>query len=171
MLENHAPAAADSGTAVKRYAPPNQRNRALNRRKSGDRFDRPSYGNDGEKNYPITSRSLPVLDHGDAGSSTFLNENPRTRLIALDGCCRSEGSQLLTERWAAALHLYNNTSIDLSERPVMYSGSNASAWGHIRLPHQMMSSSNSVGPSSGSQMDFLSELRRAMRNSSASSDN
>ncbi|RVX23081.1 hypothetical protein CK203_000085 [Vitis vinifera] len=36
-----------------------------------------------------------------------------------------------------------------SERPVMYSGSGASAWGHFRLPHQMM--------------DFSGELRRAMQ--------
>ncbi|WRX09278.1 hypothetical protein QQP08_001765 [Theobroma cacao] len=73
--------------------------------------------------------------------------------------------------WAAAMHRCHDTSIDLSERPVLYSGSSDSAWRNFRLPHQMMSSTNSIGPSPGSQMDFLGELRRAIRNANANSDN
>merc|ERR1711879_1100370 len=116
----------------------------------------------GEKNQHVPSRNIPVLDHFDIGSSNLMHENSHPRLIALEGCYRSEASQLLNERWAQAMHNYNDTSVDLSERPAMYSGSSASAWGHSRLPHQFMLQANS-GPSSGSQMDFLSELRRAIR--------
>ncbi|TYH46697.1 hypothetical protein ES332_D11G356500v1 [Gossypium tomentosum] len=47
---------------------------------------------------------------------------------------------------------------------VLYSGISDSAWRNFRLPHQMMSPANNTGPSSGSQMDFLAELRRAIRN-------
>ncbi|KAJ9176720.1 hypothetical protein P3X46_012002 [Hevea brasiliensis] len=169
MLESPAPAAQpDSTTVVKRYAPPNQRNRSLNRRKSGDRFDRSNslYASDAEKNQQFAPpRNLPIVDHVDVGSSNVLNENSRPGLISLDGCCRSEASQLLNDRWALAMHNYNDDSIDLSERPVMYS----SAWGQFRLPHQFLSPANSGGP--GSQMDFLSELRRAIHDSSANPNN
>ncbi|EEF37776.1 uncharacterized protein LOC8288304 isoform X1 [Ricinus communis] len=172
MLENPPPPQPDSSAVVKRYAPPNQRNRSLNRRKSGDRLDRSNslFANDAEKNQHVPSRNIPVLDHFDIGSSNLMHENSHPRLIALEGCYRSEASQLLNERWAQAMHNYNDTSVDLSERPAMYSGSSASAWGHSRLPHQFMLQANS-GPSSGSQMDFLSELRRAIRDASPNSDN
>lgn len=161
-------AAADSAaaTTVKRYAPPNQRYRSLNRRKSGDRLDRSGqlYANNGEKNQQYsTSRNVHVVDHGDLGGNNFQNENSRPGIVALEGCCRSEASQLLNDRWAAVMQNYNDASIDLSERPVLYSGSSASAWGTFRLPHQMMSASNTLGPS-GTQVDFLSELRRAIQN-------
>nr|XP_023885727.1 uncharacterized protein LOC111997823 isoform X1 [Quercus suber]POE69275.1 hypothetical protein CFP56_39970 [Quercus suber] len=163
MLENptptatHTAAAAATATAdpaIKRYAPPNQRNRSLNRRKS-DRFDRTNnlYANDVDKNQVAGSKNVPVVDLGDSGSSNLLNENPRTGLIALQGCCSSEASQLLSERWTAAMRSYNNPSIDLAERPVMYSGSGSSAWAQPRIPQQM---------------DFLGELRRAMCNAHAS---
>lgn len=124
MLENPTPAATappPDSTTVKRYAPPNQRNRSLNRRKSGDRFDRGNslYQNDGEKNqqpqsHANTRNNIPD-HHGDAGSSSLLNDNssPHT-LIPLEGCCRSEASQLLNDRWAAIMHSYNDTAIDLS---------------------------------------------------------
>ncbi|KAK1315104.1 Histone acetyltransferase GCN5 [Acorus calamus] len=85
--------------AVKRYAPPQQRNRVLNRRKSGG--------------------------------------------------------------WAAAMHAYNDPTIDLSgkqdvsdfcrKRPVMYAGASGVAWGHPKLPHQdlhIYSASSSSGSSS-----------------------
>ncbi|CBI25682.3 uncharacterized protein LOC100248340 [Vitis vinifera] len=151
MLEN--PSGTDPPSSVKqqRYAPPNQRNRSLNRRKSGERFDRinNSFANDGDKSQVVAPRNVPNIDQGDSGSSNILNENARPGLIALDGCCSSEASQLLNDRWAAAMHGCNNQSLDLPERPVMYSGSGASAWGHFRLPHQMM--------------DFSGELRRAMQ--------
>ncbi|XP_020574358.1 uncharacterized protein LOC110020557 isoform X2 [Phalaenopsis equestris] len=80
MLEN-------SSDNLKRFGPPTQRNRSLNRRKSGG--------------------------------------------------------------WAAAIHSYNDQSIDLSERPIMYSGASGTSWGHLKLPHQM---------------DFAAELRRAINN-------
>ncbi|XP_058005941.1 uncharacterized protein LOC110665788 isoform X3 [Hevea brasiliensis] len=143
MLESPAPAAQpDSTTVVKRYAPPNQRNRSLNRRKSGARmkilstvifpkhgkvlcikqlsyrFDRSNslYASDAEKNQQFAPpRNLPIVDHVDVGSSNVLNENSRPGLISLDGCCRSEASQLLNDRWALAMHNYNDDSIDLSE--------------------------------------------------------
>ncbi|KAI3749759.1 hypothetical protein L2E82_20375 [Cichorium intybus] len=153
MLENPTDSSSTANIAtVKRYAPPNQRNRSLGRRKSGgDRLERAtSYGNDGEKNQV---RNVPIVDHADP-----------PRLIGLQGCCTSEAYQLLNNRWAAAMNAYENPSTDLAERPVMYSGSSASAWGQFRLPHQMISQSTGVGPS-GSQIDFLGELRQAMRNS------
>ncbi|KAJ0765437.1 hypothetical protein HanPI659440_Chr08g0303391 [Helianthus annuus] len=152
MLENPT----DSSSTVKRYAPPNQRNRALGRKKSGgDRLERASsYGNDGEKSQVAALRNVPIMDHADP-----------SRLIGLQGCCNSEAYQLLTNRWAAAINAYENPATDLAERPVMYSGSTASAWGHFRLPHQMISPV--AGGPSGPQMDFISELRQAMHNSNA----
>ncbi|XP_022771623.1 uncharacterized protein LOC111314479 isoform X2 [Durio zibethinus] len=156
MLENPTPTAPDSASANKRHAPPNQRNRSLGRRKSG------------EKNQVATSRSNPV----DAGNSAIVlkDDHPRPALIPLEGCSRSDAYQLLSNRWAAALHLYHDTSIDLSERPVLYSGSSDSAWRNFRLPHQMMSPTNSTGSLSGSQMDLLGELRCGIRNANANSD-
>ncbi|KAF3444245.1 hypothetical protein FNV43_RR13935 [Rhamnella rubrinervis] len=177
MLENptppsaQPPAAADPAAVVRRYAPPNQRNRSLNRRKSSDRFDRASssYVNDVEKNQVTASKNVPGTDLGDVGSNSLVNENPHAGLIALEGCCSSEASQLLNDRWEAAMQSLNDSSIDLSERPVLYSGSGASAWGHFRFPHQFMAPTDSTG-SPGSQMDFLAELRRAMLNANANFD-
>ncbi|XWS36653.1 hypothetical protein CRYUN_Cryun20dG0103700 [Craigia yunnanensis] len=102
MLENPTLTAPDSAPPIKRYAPPNQRNRSLALRKSG------------EKNQVATSRNNPV---GDAGSSAILNDDhPLPALIIpLEGCSRSEASRLLSNRWAAALHCYHDTSIDLSD--------------------------------------------------------
>ncbi|XP_042959647.1 uncharacterized protein LOC122294773 isoform X2 [Carya illinoinensis] len=79
------------------------------------------------RNAPSNLRNRPLNRRKSAGSSNLLNENHRSGLIALEGCCCSEASQLLDDRWAAALDCYNNPSIDLSERPVMYSGSAPSA--------------------------------------------
>ncbi|KAK2647542.1 hypothetical protein Ddye_015031 [Dipteronia dyeriana] len=167
MLENPtqtppAPAAPDSApVVVKRYAHPHQRNR-LRRKPSGDRFDRTTnlYGNDGEKNQLTTPRNTPVINHGDTA----------LRLIHLEGISRSDAAQLLDNRWRTAMHNYNDTSIDLSERPVLYT-SGTSAWGQFKLPHQMMAPANSVGPLLGTQMDFLAELRHKMHNADANFDN
>ncbi|XP_044466670.1 uncharacterized protein LOC123196669 [Mangifera indica] len=167
MVENPSQAAtaqAESSQVVKRYAPPNQRNRSLNRRKSGG-----FYASDGEKNQPSTSRNNPVTDHGDARNSTLPNDYSKPKLIPLEGFCRSEAAQLLRDRGRAVMNRYHDTSIDLSERPVLYS-SGASAWGQFRLPHQMMSPANSIG-ASGTQMDFLAELRRKMQTPNATFDN
>ncbi|XVE78247.1 hypothetical protein DITRI_Ditri13aG0129200 [Diplodiscus trichospermus] len=159
MLENPTPTAPESAPAIKRYAPPSQRNRYLGRRKSG------------EKNQAVTSRNNSV---GDAGSGAVLKDDRSLpTLIRLEVCSRSEASRLLSNRWAAAWHRYHDPSVDLSERPVVCSGGSDSAWRNFRLPHQhqMMSPTNSTGPSSGSQMDFLGELSRAIRNANANSDN
>ncbi|XVE78248.1 hypothetical protein DITRI_Ditri13aG0129200 [Diplodiscus trichospermus] len=173
MLENPTPTAPESAPAIKRYAPPSQRNRYLGRRKSGDWFDWTNsvYGNDSEKNQAVTSRNNSV---GDAGSGAVLKDDRSLpTLIRLEVCSRSEASRLLSNRWAAAWHRYHDPSVDLSERPVVCSGGSDSAWRNFRLPHQhqMMSPTNSTGPSSGSQMDFLGELSRAIRNANANSDN
>ncbi|KAJ6793004.1 uncharacterized protein M6B38_196385 [Iris pallida] len=134
---------------VRRYAPPSQRNRIHNRRKSGDKFEKiNSYGIEGEKGQSSYSRNFSAMDHGEAVSNNIENENTRLRLIPIDGCCTSEAVQLLNDRWAAAMHSFNDPSIDLSERPIMYSGASGSSWGHLKLPLQM---------------DFLGELRRAMQ--------
>ncbi|GMP90060.1 hypothetical protein CsSME_00041360 [Camellia sinensis var. sinensis] len=176
MLENPTDSSSTPNiTTVKRYAPPNQRNRSLSRRKSGgDRFERTNnnYMNDGEKNQVATSRNIHVADHGDLVGSNVANDNPHSGLISLHGCSRSKAFQLLNDRWVAAISAYNDPSIDLADRPVMYSGSGASPWGQFRLPHQLMSPTptSSGGPPSGLQMDFLSELRCAMQDANASSD-
>ncbi|XP_020106787.1 uncharacterized protein LOC109723007 [Ananas comosus] len=142
MIENNP-------ESVKRYAPPVHRNRSLNRRKSGDRFEKTnnSYGSDGEKNQPSYSKNLTTVNHGDPGVSSIRNESTHSGLIPMEGCCTSEAAQLLTERWAAAMHSCNDPSTDSSEKPVIYSGASGSSWGHLKLPHQM---------------DFLGELQRAL---------
>ncbi|KMT02538.1 hypothetical protein BVRB_9g202250 [Beta vulgaris subsp. vulgaris] len=161
MLENPSDLSSNTLPAqIKRYAPPNQRNRGLNRRKSGDRSDRTTnlHSTDGDTGL----QSALSLDHSDTGSSKSVYESFRPRLIALNGCCTTEASQLLHQRWKTAINCYSDPTVDLSERPVMYTGSAASAWGNFRLPHQLIS---------GPQMDFLAELQNAINNSSASSMN
>ncbi|TVU29332.1 hypothetical protein EJB05_20895 [Eragrostis curvula] len=141
---------ADSNAdGIKRYTPPVHRNRANNRRKSGDRADKANYpySNDGEKSNVPSLKNLPPLVPHDTFFSNVQNDYSQTRLVPLDGCSASEASQLLSDRWAAAMNLYNDQSIDSSEKPVMYSGSAGSSWGHLKLPHQM---------------NFLEELRRAI---------
>ncbi|KAJ8559260.1 hypothetical protein K7X08_000028 [Anisodus acutangulus] len=168
MLDN--PAIDSSATTniapVKRYAPPNQRIRSLGRRKSGgDRLERVNnYSNDGEKNQVSASRSRAS---DDAGGRYQANENHRTGLIPLQGCSGSDAFQLLNDRWMAALNAYNNLPYDSPERPVMYT--KRSPWGQSMLPHQLMSQAGGVS-SPGSQKDFLSELRLAMRGTNVSFD-
>ncbi|MCE5166134.1 hypothetical protein HAX54_014980 [Datura stramonium] len=118
---------------VKRYAPPNQRNRSLGSRKSGgDRLERfNSNSNNGEKNQISASRST---SSDDAGGRYQANENHRTGLIPLQGCSGSDAFQLLDNRWMAALNAYNNLPYDSPERPVMYT--KRSPWGQSMLPHQ-----------------------------------
>ncbi|KAJ6841417.1 uncharacterized protein M6B38_306020 [Iris pallida] len=132
-----------SADTVRRFAPPSQRNRVLNRRKSEKNEKINSYGIEEEKSGSSYSKTFPAMDR-----NNIQNENARPGLIPIDGCCRSEAVQLLNERWAAAMHSFNDPSIDLLERPIMYSGATGSSWGYLKLPHQM---------------DFLGELRRAMQ--------
>lgn len=71
-----------------------------------DRLDRAnSLGNDLEKNQHGLSRSIPVTDHGDAGSN-YLNENHYSGLVALEGCSYSLASQLLNDRMYHCQPLY-----------------------------------------------------------------
>ncbi|TKW40217.1 hypothetical protein SEVIR_1G231800v4 [Setaria viridis] len=118
--------------AIKRYTPPVHRNRANNRRKSGDRADKTnySYNNDGEKSHVPSLKNLPPIVHHETFFSNVQNDYNQTRLVPLEGCSASEASQLLSDH-----------------KPVMYSGSTSSSWGHLKLPHQM---------------NFLEELRRAV---------
>ncbi|PHU16193.1 hypothetical protein BC332_17398 [Capsicum chinense] len=154
-----AESSSDSTVTVKRYAPPNQRNRALGRRKSGgDRLERASsYASDGEKNQMSASKFISTV--ADSGVNR-VNEYPPTKLIPLQGCCTSEAFQLLNDRWAAALNAHNNLPEDSLERPVMYT--KKSPWGHGLLPHQLMSQPG-AGSSTGHK-DFLSKLQMAMLN-------
>ncbi|RYR49279.1 hypothetical protein Ahy_A07g035688 isoform A [Arachis hypogaea] len=111
MLDNAQaailPQAAESGTVVKRYAPPNQRNRSANRRKSSDRLDRAnSAGNDSEKNQNALPRNAHVPDQGDIGCYSLVNENHYSRFIALEGCSCSAASQLLNDRMFTSCSQY-----------------------------------------------------------------
>ncbi|KAL9229281.1 hypothetical protein vseg_004766 [Gypsophila vaccaria] len=158
MLENPMDA-----SSIKRYAPPNQRNRTQHRRKPSDKSERASsfHSSDGERSM-TGFRSVPSIDSSDGGSNKSAYESFHPRLIALNGCCASEASQLLHGRWKAAIHCYNDPTIDLSERPVMYTGSAASAWGSFRLPHQMMAAP---------QIDFLAELQHAIHDNNPNMKN
>ncbi|XP_066331994.1 uncharacterized protein [Miscanthus floridulus] len=125
------------------------RNRANSQRKSGDRADRAnySYNNDGEKSHVPSLKNLPPIVHHETFFSNVQNDYNQTGLVPLEGCSASEASQLLSDRWTAAMNMYNDQTIDPSEKPVMYSGSSSSSWGHLKLPHQMI---------------FLEELRCAL---------
>ncbi|KAI3450163.1 hypothetical protein Pfo_006828 [Paulownia fortunei] len=159
MLENPSSDSPAAAASVKRYAPPNQRNRSLGRRKSGgDRLERVnSYVNDGG-----ATKSGPIADHGDSGYNNRANESLRVKLIPLHGCCNSEASQLLTNRWTAAMNAHNSLPEDSAERPVLYTRKSASAWGQAILPHLLIQPTG--GASTGLQRDFLTELRQAMHN-------
>lgn len=70
-----------------------------------DRFDKAGSlcANDVEKNQVTASKNVPVTDFGDVGNNSLLKENPHARLIALEGCCSSEASQLLNDRKCLAI--------------------------------------------------------------------
>ncbi|KAJ1686107.1 hypothetical protein LUZ63_017497 [Rhynchospora breviuscula] len=148
MIEN-------SGENVKRYAPPVQRNRSVNRRKAGEKGNQS--GSEPEKRQSSLSRnSSGIPDFGDTGITTFSNANfSQFMPVPLEGCSNSEALQFINERtyfdtcycWLAAMQLCNDPSIDPAEKPVMYSGASSTSWGHMKLPHQM---------------DFLGELRAAV---------
>nr|GEW89493.1 ribonuclease H-like domain-containing protein [Tanacetum cinerariifolium] len=91
---------------------------------------------------PSWDRTNSYLSDGDTVHEDRLDP---PGLIALKGCSSSEAYQLLNYRWAVAMGAYENPSTDLSEKPVMYSGSGGT---------DVEGSSH--------QIDFLSELRKAM---------
>ncbi|EOA31655.1 hypothetical protein CARUB_v10014858mg [Capsella rubella] len=143
---------ADSSSKTK-YTPPNQRTPTGNRRNSGDRTS--SQGNkDGEGNQPPATG----LQMG----------NKPQRIIPLKDCSRSEAHQLLSKRWEAAMHEYNDQTVDLSERPVMYYG--GSVWG--KLPHQILAAANkTLPPQTISPEDYMTEVRRGLLMPKSSSAN
>ncbi|XP_024007462.1 uncharacterized protein LOC18013075 isoform X2 [Eutrema salsugineum] len=83
----------DPSSAPNRYTPPNQRNRSSNRRRSRGS----SNSNEGERSQP--------------DAAGFHRENSSPRIISLEGCSTSEASQLLSDRWAAAMHQYNDPRV------------------------------------------------------------
>ncbi|XP_074563567.1 uncharacterized protein LOC141820186 [Curcuma longa] len=140
---------------AKRFAPPPPRNRSLNRRKSGDRYDKPNYSqaSEGERNHASYPRNFTAVERGEIPISNIANENTRSKLIPLEGCSSSEAVQFLAERWAAAVHLLDDPSTDVLEKPVVYSGASGSSWVHSKLPQQM---------------DFLGELQRKIQRTNTS---
>ncbi|XP_065019527.1 uncharacterized protein LOC103994729 isoform X3 [Musa acuminata AAA Group] len=54
---------------VKRFVPPPPRNRSINRRRPGDRYDKVNYahGIDEEKSQEFYPRKVPLVEHGEAG--------------------------------------------------------------------------------------------------------
>ncbi|CAL9038782.1 unnamed protein product, partial [Musa banksii] len=101
---------------VKRFVPPPPRNRSINRRRPGDRYDKVNYahGIDEEKSQEFYPRKVPPVEHGEVGGNRVANDNTHPKLIPLDGCSSSEAITFLTERWAAAVHLLDNSSADVS---------------------------------------------------------
>ncbi|ESQ49273.1 hypothetical protein EUTSA_v10021713mg [Eutrema salsugineum] len=134
---------ADPSSDPKKYAPPFQRKSSGNRKKSGDRTSN-QQNKDHEKSHPL--------------ATGFQMEKTPPRIITLKDCSRSEAFQLLSERWAAAMHQYNDPTVDLSERPIMYYG--GSVWG--KLPHQILGSANKTLPPPRLPTDYRSEARRGL---------
>ncbi|KAL1219609.1 hypothetical protein V5N11_009736 [Cardamine amara subsp. amara] len=133
----------DSTSAPKRYTPPNQRNRSSNRRRSRGS----SLSNEGERSKPVA-----------VGSQ---RENSTPKIISVQGCSKSEAFQFQSDRWTAAMHLYNDPTVDLSERPMMYYGGDV--WG--KLPHQIMASANKTLPPPMLPTDYRTELSRGLTDS------
>ncbi|VVA96835.1 unnamed protein product [Arabis nemorensis] len=131
---------ADSSSNKELYTPPSRRGQDAgtkkptgNHKKGGDR-DSGQQNKDGEKSQPQ------------------IQKTPQ-RIITLKDCSKSEAYQLLSQRWATAMHLYNDPTVDLSERPIMYYG--GSVWG--KLPHQILASANKTLPPPS---DYLPDVRR-----------
>ncbi|XP_010464390.1 PREDICTED: uncharacterized protein LOC104744950 [Camelina sativa] len=143
---------ADSSSSTKRYTPPNQRKPSGNRRK-GDRTSG-QQNKDGERNQPLAT--VPQI------------EVKPPKIIPLKDCSTSEASQLLSQRWAAAMHEYNDPTVDLSERPIMYY--EGSVWG--KLPHQILAAANNtLPPRKMSPTDYMTEVRRGLLMPKSSSSN
>ncbi|XP_018458023.1 uncharacterized protein LOC108828748 [Raphanus sativus] len=69
---------------------------------NGRRSRGSSHSNEGETSQPT-----------DAGFQ-MEDSSPTPRIISREECFTSAGYQLLSGRWAAALHLYNDPSVDVS---------------------------------------------------------
>ncbi|KMZ58737.1 hypothetical protein ZOSMA_74G00810 [Zostera marina] len=123
-------------------------NRVFNNRKkpvSKDQFERNKY-----RSY---SKKVPVMEqHGKVGNP---HSNSNSNVISLDGCCSSNASKLLKDRWTAVIASYNDASVDISERPLMYSGDSESSCSQMKLPQQSV------------KMDFPTKLRHLICNANA----
>ena len=76
----------------------------LNELIGADRLERAnSYPNDGEKTQISVPKNVPLINHGDAGSSKRVNENSLVGLIPIHGCCNSEAFQLLNDRMSSRI--------------------------------------------------------------------
>lgn len=76
-----------------------------------DRLERAnSYPNDGEKAQTSVPRNVPIVNHGDAGSSKRVNENLFVGLIPIHGCCKSEAFQLLNDRMSSKIVIFSKSS-------------------------------------------------------------
>eukprot|EP00252_Welwitschia_mirabilis_P012264 TRINITY_DN27244_c0_g1_i3.p1 TRINITY_DN27244_c0_g1~~TRINITY_DN27244_c0_g1_i3.p1 ORF type:complete len:108 (-),score=33.85 TRINITY_DN27244_c0_g1_i3:51-374(-) len=62
-----------------------------------------------------------------------------------------KAAKLMADRWEAAMHAYNDPSVDVSEKPTVYSSGGGSVWGSSKLAYQP------------SVMDFLGELEQAIQ--------
>ncbi|CAA0381686.1 hypothetical protein AtNW77_Chr3g0163181 [Arabidopsis thaliana] len=135
---------ADSSSNQNRYTPPNQRKASGNRRKSGDRTSS-QQNNDNERNQP-------------PATGLQMENIPQTqRIITIKDCSRSAAYQLMSQRWAAEMHQYDDPTVDLSVRPIMYYG--GSVWG--KLPHQILAAANKTLPPP-SPTDYMTEVRRGL---------
>ncbi|WZZ62888.1 uncharacterized protein BNAC05G44360D isoform X2 [Brassica napus] len=134
---------ADPSYNTKKYTPPGLRNPSgVNKKIGGSQQSK-----DGE-------RSQPQM------------EKASQKIITLKDSATSEAYQLLSERWAAAMHQYNDPTVDLSERPVMYYG--GSVWG--KLPHQILASANNTLPPKITPADYRAEVRRGLLTPRSSSN-
>ncbi|CAF2102699.1 hypothetical protein BRARA_E03191 [Brassica rapa] len=134
---------ADPSSNTKKYTPPGLRNPSGSNKKTGGS----QQNKDGE-------RSQPQM------------EKASGKIVTLKDCATSEAYQLLSERWAAAMHQYNDPTVDLSERPVMHYG--GSVWG--KLPHQILASANNTLPPKITPADYRAELRRGLLTPRSSSN-
>ncbi|CAH2054610.1 unnamed protein product [Thlaspi arvense] len=139
---------AGPSSKPEKYTPPNQRKPSGNLKKSGDRTSS-QQKKDGERSQPLAT------------------EKTSRRIITPKDCSRSDAYQLLRERWSAAMSLYNDPKLDLSERPIMYYG--GSVWG--KLPHQILAAANNTLPPRISPSDYRSEVRRGLLAPRSSSNN
>ncbi|KAL1211988.1 hypothetical protein V5N11_023958 [Cardamine amara subsp. amara] len=142
---------AYASSNTKRYTPPNQR-KSSNRRNSGEGTSS-QQSKDGERSQPA-----------DTGSQ--MGNFPQSVITPQD-CSRSEAYQLMRERYAAAVLEYNDPTVDLSERPIMYY--EGRIWG--KLPHQILASANKILPPSISPTDYITEMRQGLLIPRSSSSN
>ncbi|KAF5181228.1 Ubiquitin carboxyl-terminal hydrolase-related protein [Thalictrum thalictroides] len=82
---------------------------------------RPGYPPSSQRNVCGRCKSREKLEL----TSNSHGNDPENTIISIHGCSRSWAAHLLTDRWEAVFRSYNDPSIDLLERPVIYSGDDA----------------------------------------------